>query len=705
MHKQVGGNERGKGRSPQLSVILCTYNRCNLVLSALASLRRQTLARHLYEVIVVDNGSRDGTPAVLQRYLQARAPDERDWQVRCLIERRNGLAYARNAALQVARGEIAVFLDDDALASPRFLEYLLQAYVETGADAVGGRVELYWEAPRPYWLTDELLPVLGYFAPAGERQQLKAPQSLGSCCFSVKVAALRAVGGFSPLLDKRLAVPTRLGVEDLCRRLHAAGYALWYEPRALVAHRAHAARLCRTFFIGHAYWQGRSEVLMELSAALAQRAEERNACLSWRALLTDLRHLARLWLWEQPHLLIARGTSAQHLYLTMESVRCWGRFQQRLSLLWRPLPQEGSLAVLLVMAPQCEAATLLLAQALRREGLACQVERANLSLTWLWRHRGLDGQACGIVQLQRPGAWCLPLRRGLNLLLRLWLARRLGLPLVVADSGGWWHSARGFRPLLRRWLERYLLRQAQAILVPTQRIEDFYPERSLQKRTQSLPPAGFRGYYAAPLPRVEAYRRLGIPASVPYVYLCFASWHSEEEVLSLCESFRRLWEKLMPVPGDVSQGPHLLLVGTPADRPRPTRLLRLAARMHMLHLFLRPPLDEDIPLYLGAADAVVLPQRSHLRAGNVELALLALSYGRAVVAPALPSFADLPASQAVVFYHAADEADLERALGEVRSSLVQDLLRTACAEPRLEAVAGWRDYARHLVKLYEGFRW
>ncbi|MBX5451577.1 glycosyltransferase [Thermogemmatispora sp.] len=705
MHRHSSGNERGKGRSPQLSVILCTYNRCNLVLSALASLRRQTLARHLYEVIVVDNGSQDGTPAVLQRYLQARAPDERDWQVRCLVERRNGLAYARNTALELARGEIAVFLDDDALASPRFLEYLLQAYTETGADAVGGRVELYWEAPRPYWLTDELLPVLGYFAPASERQQLRAPQTLSSCNFSVKVAVLRAVGGFSPLLDKRLAVPTRLGVEDLCRRLHAGGYTLWYEPRALVAHRAHAARLCRTFFIGHSYWQGRSEVLMELSAALTQRAEERNACLSWRALLGDLRQLGRLCLGEQLQLLIARGTSAQRLHLTMESVRCWGRFQQRLSLLWRPLPQEGHLAVLLVMAPRCDAATLLLAQALRREGMACQVERANLSLTWLWRHRSLDGQACGVVQLQRPGAWCLPVRRGLHLLLRLWLARHLGLPLVVTDSGGWWHSARGFRPLLRRFLESLLLHQANAILVPTQRIEDCYDERSLQERAHSLPPAGFRGYYAAPLPRVEAYRRLGIPASVPYVYLCFADQHSEEEVLILCESFRRLWEKLMPVPGDVSQGPHLLLIGTPPDRPRAARLLQVAARMPMLHLFLRPPLDDDIPLYLGAADALVLPQRSHLRAGNVELALLALSYGRAVVAPALPNFADLPASQAVIFYHASDEADLERALSEVRSCSGQELLRVTGAEPQLEAVTGWRDYARRLMKLYETFRW
>src|SRR5438094_2753472 len=233
--------------APRLSIILCTYNRRNLVLSALASLRRQTLAYEQFEVIVVDNGSTDGTLEAVRTYVSAGMQPGREsqdlWYVHCLSERQNGLAHARHTALQAATGEIAVFLDDDTLADPYFLERLLAAYDESGADAVGGRVELRWEAPRPHWLTDDLLDMLGYFAPAPNRAQLQEDISFSSSSFSVRIEALRSIGYFSPFLSKRLHVPTSMEVQDLCHRLSKAGYRLWYEPGAVVAHRAPAARL------------------------------------------------------------------------------------------------------------------------------------------------------------------------------------------------------------------------------------------------------------------------------------------------------------------------------------------------------------------------------------------------------------------------------------------------------------------------------
>src|SRR5215472_11331464 len=189
-------------KCPRFSVILCTYNRCNLVLSTLASLRRQTLPYSQFEVIVVDNGSVDGTFDVIRSYVSAGMQEERVdediWQVQCLFEPRNGLAYARNTALQAARGEVAVFLHDDALADPHLLENLLIAYEETGADAIGGRVELDWELPRPHWLSEEMLEVLGYFSPAKQRVQLENSTSqsyyqVSSTNFSVKIEALLAI--------------------------------------------------------------------------------------------------------------------------------------------------------------------------------------------------------------------------------------------------------------------------------------------------------------------------------------------------------------------------------------------------------------------------------------------------------------------------------------------------------------------------------
>src|SRR5437879_974894 len=90
-----------QGQPRRFSVVLCTYNRRNFVLATLASLRRQSIPPGAFEVIVVDNGSKDGTVQAIQSYLKsdkssARSPEE-DWQVQCLVEPKNGLAYARNA--------------------------------------------------------------------------------------------------------------------------------------------------------------------------------------------------------------------------------------------------------------------------------------------------------------------------------------------------------------------------------------------------------------------------------------------------------------------------------------------------------------------------------------------------------------------------------------------------------------------------------
>src|SRR5713226_4862864 len=194
-----------RGTAPRCSVILCTYNRRNLVLSTLASLRRQTLPYDQFEVIVIDNGSTDGTLNAVRTYVEAGSQQPKKskdtWRVQCLSEPQNGLAHARNTGLLAASGDIAVFLDDDTIADPHFLERLLIAYEETGADAIGGRVELRWEAPRPHWLTDGLLDMLGCFAPNPMRMQLQECSSFSSSSFSIKVEALRSVGYFSPFLS------------------------------------------------------------------------------------------------------------------------------------------------------------------------------------------------------------------------------------------------------------------------------------------------------------------------------------------------------------------------------------------------------------------------------------------------------------------------------------------------------------------------
>ena len=726
-------------------MILCTYNRRNLALSALASLRRQTLPYGQFEVIVIDNGSGDGTLEAVRAYVKAGAhvpPHVEDrWQVQCLSETRNGLAYARETGLLAATGEIAVFLDDDTLADPCFLERLLQAYDETGADGIGGRVELRWEAPRPHWLPDDLLDLLGYFAPSQQRMRLNQPAnasvgaqfiapaevgkkttaypdageagamncaptdaiiSFSSCCFSVKIEALRRVGSFAPFLSKRRQWPANLAVYDLCHRLHAANCQLWYEPEAVVAHRVPAARLKRAFFIGRAYWQGRAEITLHYAQQLAGGANRRPSMLA-RAIGREVLEIISEALVYRPLLYLAGHPSTERLQAALEQARHRGRLQQYLQLLHHAPLEITRLAVLLIApgdteaAEEQEPAIELLAQALRAQGVSCTVS-ADIPLSWLWQHRvSRRYAAMGVIHLYRPGMLKQSYRQRQRFSFRLWLARRRGIRIVTTDAGGWWQGERGLHALARRMLERRMLYSSDAMLASTRLPEQLYPDRNLRHRLHCLPQPGFRGYYAPPLPRLQAHRQLGLPQNATFVYLCLAHQHTERELLFLIEAFSTLTASVTNEQ-TAERGPHLLLAGALRDSPLRTRILKLAAHNPAIHLSMLTLGKAEMPFYIGAADAIVLPHYAIARAGMLETALLALSYERIIVAPDLPRFQGMLPPGPCLFYAPGNLASLTQALSKAPTHRYTLSPRDADA---LDASNGWNQYARRLIKVYQ----
>ncbi len=773
--KQARESRTGGKKLPRLSVILCTYNRRNLVLSALASLRRQTLSYNLFEVIIVDNGSSDGTLQAVRAYVNAGFQEVRRiedrWQVQCLAEPQNGLAYARITGLLAAVGEIAVFLDDDTLADPYFLERLLQAYDETGADAIGGHVELRWEAPRPYWLPDDSLNLLGYFNPSNERVRLNQPlnihtgeqvvvpeevltqplleditehvmlsegaaserlrdgldglrdaapslsmtqsavhvpgfTSFSSCCFSVRVEALHRAGSvapFAPFLSKRQQLPTNLEVYDLCQRLHETGSHLWYEPLAVVTHRVPAARLKRAFFTGRAYWQGRSEITMQYASKLTSRTKEKQSSRAiLRAIGRECFEIAGLALFYRPLLRLAGHPSGEQLQAAMEQARHWGRAHQYLQILEHAPLEITKLAVLLIDPGTAESerdpAIELLAEALRSQGVSCTISTADIPVSWLWRHRANDGYAIGVIHVYQPGMLNLNYRQWQRFSFRLWLAKRWSIPLVTTDGGGWWQSERGLSHLARRTLERRLLYNSAHVLTSTRLPDQLYPHKRLRRRARCLPQPGFRGYYAPPLPRADAQRQLGLSPNAAFVYLCLAHQHTARELLLLIEAFSRLTASIAETERAKGRSPQLLLAGAIVDSRLSTRILKLAAQNPAISLSLRTPGKAEIPLYLGAADALVLPHFAIAQAGRLDTAMLALSYERIIVAPDLPRFQGMLPPAACLFYNPASRDSLVQALSKAPSHHYSLKPQDADA---LDASAGWSEYARRLIKIYQ----
>ena len=134
-----------------ISVIIPTLNRCEILADALTSVRQQTLPADQYEIIVVDNGSTDGTRELTERLNQDGCKP-----IRYIYEPQLGLHNARHAGARAAKGNVLVFTDDDATFDPGWLQAYAKAFAEhPEMAAAGGPVRPIWEASPPKWLWAE----------------------------------------------------------------------------------------------------------------------------------------------------------------------------------------------------------------------------------------------------------------------------------------------------------------------------------------------------------------------------------------------------------------------------------------------------------------------------------------------------------------------------------------------------------------------
>ncbi len=206
----------------EVSVIVPTYNRRALLAESLASLGAEEGVD--YEIVVVDDGSTDGTAAWL-----ATLGDPR---IRVLSGAHAGIAAARNRGLAAARGAIVAFHDSDDLALPgrlaRPLAYL-RAHPDVDLVVQNGVIET--DGQREPWVRPAVAQVLGR-GPLGVAEIFRwnLGQLQGVC---VRRRALEAVGGFDPAFDV-------LEDLDLVLRLAVRFRAVFLDAPAFV-YRRHAA--------------------------------------------------------------------------------------------------------------------------------------------------------------------------------------------------------------------------------------------------------------------------------------------------------------------------------------------------------------------------------------------------------------------------------------------------------------------------------
>ena len=134
-----------------LIVIVCTYNRAKYIGNLLESIAANDLPRNEYEIVLVDNNCTDNTREICEVF----ATKHKDVNFRYVVESEQGLSAARNKGIKEAKGDVLVYVDDDALVDTWYLRTIVE-YMDAHPEisAVGGPIiPLYEDTEEPKWMT------------------------------------------------------------------------------------------------------------------------------------------------------------------------------------------------------------------------------------------------------------------------------------------------------------------------------------------------------------------------------------------------------------------------------------------------------------------------------------------------------------------------------------------------------------------------
>jgi glycosyltransferase involved in cell wall biosynthesis len=210
-----------------------------------------------WEVLVVDNNSRDQTRAVVEEFCR-----QHPGRFRYLLEPQQGLSQARNSGIREAHGEILAFLDDDVTVEPTWLQNLTASLQDSEWAGAGGRILPERGFSPPRWLSIDgpyaMGGVLALFDRGGKAGELDwAPFGTN---MAFRKSMFEKYGGFRTDLG-RCGDQLMSGEDtEFGRRLVSAKERLRYEPSAVVYHPVPENRLRKEYFLAWYFGFGKSLV-------------------------------------------------------------------------------------------------------------------------------------------------------------------------------------------------------------------------------------------------------------------------------------------------------------------------------------------------------------------------------------------------------------------------------------------------------------
>lgn len=277
--------------------------------------------------------------------------------------------------------------------------------------------------------------------------------------------------------------------------------------------------------------------------------------------------------------------------------------------------------------------------------------------------------------------------KGFRFLVELALLRLLGVRIVWTIHNLLSHECR--YPRLETGLKQILFRLCDGFIVHCRSareiVVDFYrvPHR-LENNIHTIPHGHYIDSYVNDVSRRESRKRLDLE-SEQLVFLYFGSIRPYKGVFQLFESFQELEE---------SQA-RLLIAGRPRDDITRTQLAACCDKDSRIESYLRFIADDQVQVFMNAADVVVLPYHDVLTSGAV---ILAMSFGKPVIAPRLGCMCDVLDDRGSFLYDPSDENALLQAM---RLALHADLAQMGKQNRELAEQLQWDEIGRRTYELYQ----
>jgi glycosyltransferase involved in cell wall biosynthesis len=268
----------------KISVILCTYNRCQSLVTALESVAASRLSDSVdWEVLVVDNNSKDQTRKVVEEFIACHPG-----RFRYFFEAKQGKSHALNTGIRESSGDVVAFMDDDVVVDAVWLHTLTAVLQRSEWSGVGGRILPERSFEPPEWLALDrkyaLAPLAIFDLGPRSGELFEAP-------FGTNMAFRREVfvkiGGFRTDLGPCPGSEIRGEDTEFGDRALAAQLRLWYQPSAIVYHSLNAERLTKRYFLAWWFDKARSDL----------RQDGVPSNLHWRVSGVPIALLARLCAW------------------------------------------------------------------------------------------------------------------------------------------------------------------------------------------------------------------------------------------------------------------------------------------------------------------------------------------------------------------------------------------------------------------------